>query len=296
MEKKFKQPDLFLVMNEEEMDEALSYAEEMIGNQDKNIEMYLNFSTYDDNTGQYKITINNIDAKEYILDENNNYKFEFPMIPYYCLIFFENEGVEDCIALAIPISVWPKAYDIDYIKSFFTKHNFKIQDYVNRFLLSEELETTIIPEFEQAQSKQIDSPWTIRDKDTLKEALLPGGDASAIDSIDDIDGIILIKNSNITLDFNATVITSPRLDTAKIDYSTFNFSNSLIIYKTDGKKTPIYIGDDVSYEEITNILDENNLSKFTTSKDLNNFVENMDDIVKEVMPLARFTGNTPKSK
>ncbi len=31
MEDKFKQPDLFLVMSEEEMDDALSYAENLIG-------------------------------------------------------------------------------------------------------------------------------------------------------------------------------------------------------------------------------------------------------------------------
>lgn len=295
MENKFKQPDLFLVMNEEEMDDALSYAEEIIGDQEKNIEMYLNFSINDD-SGQYRLTINNTDARDYILDEDNNHKFEFPMIPYYCLIFFENEGQKDCIALAMPVSVWPKAYDIDYIKSFFTKHNFKIQDYIHKLLLNEALPSTIVPEFEQAKSKQIDSPWTIRDKDTLKEALLPGGDASAINSVDEISSIQIIKNSNITLDFNATVITSSRFDTTKIGYSTFNFPNSLIIHKVDGKKTPIYIGNDVSYEDITSVLEENNLSNFTTSKNLNDSVENMEKIVTELMPFARFKNNSSKKK
>lgn len=295
MENKFKQPDLFLVMNEEEMDDALSYAEEMIGDQEKNVEMYLNFSINDD-SGQYRLTINNTDARDYMLDEDNNHKFEFPMIPYYCLIFFENEGQKDCIALAMPVSVWPKAYNIDYIKSFFTKHNFKVQDYIHKLLLNEALPSTIIPEFEQAKSKQIDSPWTIRDKDTLKEALLPGGDASAINSVDEISSIQIIKNSNITLDFNATVITSARFDTAKIDYSTFNFPNSLIIHKLDGKKTPVYIGNDVSYKEIMDIIEENNLSNFTTSKDLNDSIENMEKIVTELMPFARFKNNSSKKK
>lgn len=293
MEDKFKQPDLFLVMDEEEMDNALSYAEELIGKNEKNVEMYLNFSI-DSNLGQYKLSVNNIDVKEYILDENNNYKFEFPMIPYYCLIFFENGGKRDCIALAIPVSVWPEAYDIDYIKSFFKKHDFKINDYINKLFLGEAISTSIKPESEQAKIKQIDSPWTIRDKDTLSGALLPGGEDSAINNIDDVNTILLIRNTNITLDFNATTVISTRLDTIKIKYSTFNFSNSLIIHTKDGKKIPIYIGDDVSYEDIINILEENGLSMFMLSKDLDDFSENMNELIVEIMPFSRFKENKSK--
>lgn len=293
MKNKFKQPDLFLVMSEEELNDALSYAEKLIGSNEKNVEMYLNFSI-DNNIGQYKLSINNVDIRKYILDENNNYRFEFPMIPYYCLIFFEKDGKRDCIALAIPISVWPEAYDIEYIKSIFTKHNFKINDYIHKFFLNEAFSSIIKPESEQSKIKTIDSPWTIRDKDTLKETLLPGGESSTIDDLDEVNSILLIKNSNITLDFNATAVISTRLDTAKINYSTFSFPNSLVIYTKDGKKTPIYIGADVSYREIINILRENGLSKFIITKDLDNFLENMEELIIEVMPVARFKENTTK--
>ncbi len=255
--------------------------------------MYLNFSI-DNNIGQYKLSINNVDVRDYILDENNNYKFEFPMMPYYCLIFFESDGKKDCIALAMPVSVWPEAYDIDYIKSFFVKHGFKIDDYINKLFLEEELSTTIKPESEQAKKKQIDSPWTIRDKDTLSGALLPGGESSAISDMDEVDNILLIKNTNLSLDFNATTVISSRFDTSKINYSTFNFPNSLVIYTKDSKKTPIYIGADVNYEDIIGILKENGLSKFTSSKDLNDYLENMDELITEVLPLARFKVNTSK--
>lgn len=292
MEDKFKQPDLFLVMSEQEMDDALSYAEDLIGDNEKKVEMYLNFSI-DNNIGQYQLSINNVDAREYLLDDNNNYRFEFPMMPYYCLIFYESDGKRDCIALAIPISIWPEAHDIEYIKSFFTKHNFKIEDYIHKFFLSEELFSTIKPESEQAKIKAIDSPWTIRDKDTLRTALLPGGETSAINDTDEVSGILLVKNVNITLDFNATVVISTRLDTTKINYSTFYFPNSLVIYTKDGKKTPVYIGTDVCYEEIVNILKENGLSKFIICKDLN-ALENMDELVMEVMPFARFKKSTTK--
>lgn len=290
MEKTFEQPDLFLVMSGDEMDDALTYAEELIGENEKKVEMYLNFSI-DNDIGQYKLSINNVDIREYILDENNNFKFEFPMMPYYCLIFFENDGIKDCIALAMPISVWPEAYDVDYIKSFFTKHNFRIVDYLYKFFLGEEVSATIRPEFEQAKNKQIDSPWTIRDKDTLSGALLPGGEASAIGDINEVESIQLIKDSNITLDFNANVIISNRFDTRKVDYSTFNFPNSLVVHTKDGKKTPIYIGGNVSYEEIIGLLQENGLSKFTVSLDSNDFLENMDDLIIELMPFARFKEN-----
>lgn len=293
MENKFKQPDLFLVMSDEEMNDALSYAEELIGENEKNVEMYMNLSI-DNNTGQYKLSMNNVDVREYILDENNDYRFEFPMIPYYCLIFFESDGKRDCIALAIPISVWPEAHDIEYIKSFFKKHNFKISDYIPKFFLNEALSTTIKPEAEQAKIKQIESPWTIRDKDTLEGALLPGGESSTINNINEIDSILLIRNANITLDFNATAVISTRFDTTKINYSTFNFTNSLILYTKDGKKIPIYIGDDVSYEEIINILKENGLSKFIISKDSDDFLENMDELIIELMPFARFKENAEK--
>lgn len=294
MKEKFKQPDLFLVMSEKEMDDALSYAEELIGENEKSVEMYLNFSM-DDNIGQYKLSIkNNIDVREYILDENNNYRFEFPMIPYYCLIFFESDGKRDCIALAIPISVWPEAYDIEYIKLFFKKHNFKINDYIHKLFLNEEFSTIVKPEYEQAKIKQIDSPWTIRDKATLEGALLPGGESSAIGDADEINSMLLIRNINITLDFNATAIISTRFDTAKIEYSTFHFPNSLIIYTKNGKKIPIYIGDDVGYEEIISILKENGFSKFIINKDLNDFLENMGELIIEVMPFARFKENKQK--
>lgn len=293
MEDKFNQPDLFLVMSEEEMEGALEYAEEMIGNNEKCVEMFMNFSI-DNDAGQYKLSINNVDVKDYILDDNNNYKFEFPMIPYYCLIFFENEGKRDSIALAIPISIWPEAHDVEYLKSFFINHNFKIIDRMHNFFLSEELITTITPEVEQAKKKQIDSPWTIRDKGTLEGALLPNGETSAISDIKSIDRILLVKNTNLTLDFNATTIVSTRFDTAKIDYSTFYFPNSLVIYTKDGKKTPVYIGKDVSYEEIISILKENGLSKYVDDKDLSNYLENIDDLIVELMPFARFKEKTEK--
>lgn len=293
MKDKFKQPDLFLVMSDEEMNDALSYAEELIGENEKNVEMYLNFSI-NSNIGQYKLSVNNVDVREYIFDENNNYKFEFPMIPYYCVIFFENDEKKDCIALAIPVSVWPEAYDLDYIKSFFIKHNFKINDYINKVFLGEALSYPIKSEAEQAKSTQIDSPWTVRDKDTLSGALNPNGDSSAIGDLNEVDSILLIRNANITLDFNATAVISTRLDTAKIDYSTFYFPNSLIVYTKDGKKTPIYIGNDVSYEDIMNILQENNLSKFVVTKDLNDYLENIDYLIVELMPFARFRDNIEK--
>lgn len=287
MEDKFKQPDLFLVMSDEEMDDALSYAEELIGENEKTVEMYLNFSI-DNNIGQYKLSINNVDVRNYILDENNNYRFEFPMIPYYCLIFFESDGKRDCITLAIPVSVWPEAYDLEYIKSFFTKHNFKIDDYIHKFFLDSALTATIKPESEQAKIKPIESPWTIRDKDTLEGALLPGGQASSISSLDEVNSILLIKNTNITLDFNATAVISNRFETAKINYSTFNFPNSLIIYNKNGQKTPIYLGDEISYQDIINILNENGLSEFITIKDFDDYLGNIDELIIEVMPFARF--------
>lgn len=293
MEDKFSQPDLFLVMSAEEMESALEYAEEMIGENEKCVEMYLNFSI-DNNIGQYKLSINNVDVRDYILDENNNFKFEFPMMPYYCLIFFESEGKRDCIALAMPISIWPEAYNIEYIKSFFTKHNFKIIDCIPKLFLGEEFTTTINPEVLQAKTKQIDSPWTIRDKDTLEGALNPNGEASAIGDVDEIDSILLIRNANITLDFNATTIVSTRFDTKKIDYSTFYFPNSLVVYTKDGKKTPIYIGNDVSYEDIMEILQENGLSKFVVNKELDDYLENIDELIVELMPFARFKDNTEK--
>lgn len=293
MKNKFEQPDLFLVMSAEEMDDALEYAEEMIGENEKCVEMYLNFSI-DNNIGQYKLSINNVDVRDYILDENNNFKFEFPMMPYYCLIFFEREGKRDCIALAMPISVWPEVYDMEYIKSFFTKHNFKIIDCIPKLFLSEEFTTTINPEVLQAKTKQIDSPWTIRDKDTLEGALNPNGEASAIGDVDEVESILLIRNANITLDFNATTIVSTRFDTKKIDYSTFYFPNSLVVYTKDGKKTPIYIGNDVSYEDIMEILQENELSKFVVNKELDDYLENIDDLIIELMPFARFKDNTEK--
>lgn len=290
MTKQFNQPDLFLVMNDEEMNSALSYAEELIGENEKTVEMYLNFSL-DNDLGQYKLSINNIDTKEFILDKNNNFRFEFPMIPYYCLIFFVNGGKRDCLALALPISVWPEAHDLEYIKSFFIKHNFKINDYIPKFFLNEEFISTIKPEAKQAESKKIDSPWTIRDKETLKGTLLPGGGSSAINDIKEVNNILLIKNSNITLDFNATVITSSRFDTAKIDYSTFKFPNSLIVHTKDDKKTPIYIGEEVNDEEIINILKYYGLLSLTVIKDAENFLENMEELVMELMPFARFKEN-----
>lgn len=293
MEDKFKQPDLFLVMNEEEMDSALLYAEELVAQNKRIVDMYLNFST-DDNSGQYKLLINDVDVLEYILDEDNNYRFEFPMMPYYCLIFFESDEKRDCIALALPVSVWPESYDIEYIKSFFEKHNFKINDFIPKFFLREAFLTTIKPEYEQALMKQIDSPWTIRDKDTLQEALLPNGESSAIHEISQIDRILLIKHANITIDFNASVVISTRFDIAKINYSTFNFPNAIVVYTKDGKKTPIYIGADVGLEEIMDILEENGLSKLTINKNLNDFLENMDELICELMPFARFKNNKSK--
>lgn len=289
MEDKFSQPDLFLVMSAEELESALEYAEEMIGENEKCVEMYLNFSI-DNNIGQYKLSINNVDVRDYILDENNNFKFEFPMMPYYCLIFFESDEKRDCIALAMPISIWPEAYNIEYIKSFFTKHNFKIIDCISKFFLGEEFTTTINPEVLQAKTKQIDSPWTIRDKDTLEGAFI----TNAICDVNEIDSILLIRNANITLDFNATAIVSTRFDTKKIDYSTFCFPNSLVVYTKDGKKTPIYIGNDVSYEDIMEILKENGLSKFVVNKELDDYLENIDDLIIELMPFARFKDNTEK--
>lgn len=293
MDYSFSQPDLFLVMNEEEMDAALTFAEEVIGNKEKSVEMYMNFSI-DNPIGQYQLSINTIDVRNHLLDENSNYKFEFPMIPYYCLIFFENEGKKDCIALAIPISVWPEAYDIEYVKSFFKKHNFKVIDCIHKLFLEDALANTIIPEYKQAQIKQIDSPWTIRDKDTLAEALVPGGESSAISDGNIIDYILFLQNANITLDFQATAIVSSRFDTTKIDCSTFYFPNALIIYTKDGKKTPIYIGSDVRIHDILEILKENGLFPFTTSKDLSDFLENIDEVITELMPFARVINNTDK--
>ncbi len=294
MEKHSFQPDLFLVMNAKEMDEALCYAEEMIGENEKCVEMYMNFSIEND-SGQYKLLVQNQDVRDYLKDGLNQYQFEFPMIPYYCVLFFEVGGKTDCLALAIPISVWPEAYDPNYLKTFFTKHHFKIKDFMYKPLLNQFLSSTIESEYEQAKIKQIDSPWTIRDKDTLLGALTPGGEASAISSLEEISEIVVLKNVHITLDFNAMAIVSNRFQTMKIDYSTFHFPNALILYTNKGKKTPIYVGLDVSYEAMMTLLKEMGLIGLVKAKDLNEHLENLEEVIIELMPFARFQEKEQRS-
>lgn len=280
-----QQPDLFLVMSNEELQDALAVAESLLSNEEEK-EIYL-FMCQNYKTGEvYTLSCNGINVSEFIFEqEDKRYRFMFPMIPFYGLIPI-NDG-EDYIALALSPTLNPDFTSIKGAIDLMEKKGFSVNKEFRREIL-ESFDRPLKNEATYAKSHPVKSPWTIRDADTLKASLTVGGEASAISTVTDDIQITLYKNTNITLDICAAVniMWCAAWDYRIIKNRTFSFPNTLVI-KTNTSKTPVYIGPEVTIEEIKRILIENGLSTTLTEVEFPVEKDEIDAIIPEVFPSPR---------
>ncbi len=285
LEQAEKQPDLFLVMSIDELKEALKIAKEIIKDGEKSVELFMCQGYY---TGkQYDLICQGYDVENFVFsketranEKDRQFRFIFPEIPFYGLIPIDNE--EDIIALALSPTLNPEFTSLGQIIEIIEGEGFSVREHFFREV------RTSFDEYlkhcaDYAREHPVKSPWTIRDAETLDAALTPGGAASALPEIDNSLQITLYNNTNIELNIHAAInnLTCPFWFYHAVPNNKFAFPNTLIIKSNDGR-IPVYIGPDISKNEIIEIIVKNGLSHIFEEKEFPTDKQEIDDAIPEL--------------
>ena len=284
-----KQPDLFLVMSIDELKEALRVAKELIKDGEKSVELFMcqEYCIDQRSPQQYELKCKGYNVGDFIFTEdtrgskdNRKFRFMFPDIPFYGLIPINNG--EDYIALALSSTLNAEFTSLGQLFGIIESEGFTVEKYYRRNCEADYDE--YLQHFANyAQEHPVKSPWTIRDAETLAAALTPDGDTSALPEMDDSLQITLYDNANIEMNIYAAVnmLYGAVWDYRAISNTKFTFPNALIIKSNDGR-IPVYIGPDVSKNEIIEIIVKNGLSHIFEEKEFPTDEQEIDDAIPEL--------------
>lgn len=226
-----KIPDLFVVMNDDELKEAILFAKE---NEAKNAIVYEGI--------QYGLSINGIDMEEFVQETNA----WFPPFTEY----IELPTFEDKIGILLSPTVW-KDYHLDLL--YKTLENEKIVYKKNTNCFMNEFEFKEYKETERQASLEepIHSPWTARDAEVVETAL---------NTIENIQNATIICNANFqivcTFSCNAGFPIPMNIPIAK-----FFYPNILHLQTSDGYYN-VYMAEDISLDDVATLLKDKNIMFF----------------------------------
>lgn len=220
-------PDIYIVMSDDELNEAINYAQEKGALEATIIENI-----------QYKLFFNGIDAISYC---QNNYWF--PHYSHYIVL----KTKEDEIGLLLSSTVWndfnlTKVYEVfqSYkISCKFVKDKFFKQDSVVEFNEKNRL---------AAQKSPINSPWTARDFEVVELAL---------ENIDAINYAKIICNANIEMRIFQYLLNGTPLPTEK-PITILKYPNILNL-NTDNGQYNIFMGEAIDVEKVKKLLVKSNI-------------------------------------
>lgn len=223
MSKTQKMPDLFVVMNNEELKEAIGYAKE---NGAEEATIYEGI--------QYYLSVNGMDVKEFLRETS----LWFPMFTDY----IELSTFHDKIGILLSPTVW-NHYDLNLLYKELEEHQISYKKRSNGFVDKEDYENYKEQERIFSLEVPINSPWTARDIEVVETSL---------ESIENIRKAIIICDANFELVCNfcflAGIPTPMQLPIAKFSYP------NVMHLETDNGDYNVYMGETVNLNSVTSLL------------------------------------------
>lgn len=234
MPKKQIMPDLFVVMSNEELQEAIKVAKNTGA---KEAIVYEGI--------QYNLSINKVDAREFILDT----ELWFPLFTDY----IELSCHQDKIGILLSPTIW-NHYTLDLLYKALEEENIKYKKYKNGFIDNGEFESLKEEERQASVEKPINSPWTARDLEVVEAAL---------DTIEDIQDAIVIYNANFLVVCTFAFISGFPIPT-KLPIAKFSYPNILHL-ETDNGYYNVYMGENIMLDDVLSLLKNRGIKFFIKS-------------------------------
>lgn len=224
-------PDLFVVMSDEELKEAIQYGKE---NGTKKAIVYEGI--------QYYLEVNGVDIEDFVKETNS----WFPMFTEYIELPTDN----DRIGILLSPTVWNN-YHLELLYKTLEEEKIKYQKNTNCFMNEIDFKNYKEDEQQASLEEPINSPWTARDLEVVETAL---------NSIEDIKNAILIRNANFkiicTFSFHASIPIATKLPIAEFFYP------NILHLKTENGYFNVYMGENVVLEEVVFLLKERKVEYF----------------------------------
>lgn len=224
-------PDLFVVMSDEELKEAIQYGKEQ-GSTEAVVHEGI----------QYRLEVNGVDMEDFVSETRS----WFPMFTEYIELPIE----EDKIGILLSPTVWNN-YHLDLLYETLDKEKIKYHKKTNCFIEENDFKKYKEEERQASVEEPINSPWTARDLDVVKTAL---------ESIENIQNATLIKNANFKIVCNFSFPSGIPLPT-KLPIAKFFYPNILHL-KTCNGYFNVYMGENVVLEEVIFLLKERKIDFF----------------------------------
>lgn len=227
-----KMPDLFVVMNTEELKEAIEFAKENGANEAIVFEGI-----------QYHLSVNGIDMEDFVRET----KAWFPTFTEY----IELPTNEDKISILLSPIVWNQ-YDLDLVYKTLEEKKITYTKKNNAFVNEDDFKEYKEEERQASIEEPINSPWTARDLEVVEASL---------NSIENIQNAILICNANFKMTCTFGFMSGFPIPT-KLPIANFFYPNILHLETWNGYYN-VYMGQDIVLENVVSLLKERNIEVFT---------------------------------
>lgn len=227
-----KMPDLFVVMNDEELHEAIQYAKE---NEAKEAIVYEGI--------QYYLSINEMDIKNFIMETDS----WFPPFTEYIELLCHN----DRIGILLSPTVW-NDYNLDLLYKTLEEEKIEYKRNKNYFIENEDFNKFKEEERQASMEEPINSPWTARDLEVVETSL---------DAIENIQNATLIYNANFKIVCNFGFASGFPIPT-KLPISKFFYPNVLHL-ETDNGYYNVYMGENIVLNDVISLLKEKEIEFFS---------------------------------
>lgn len=221
-----KTADLFVVMNDDELIEAIDYAKE---NGATTAKVTKNIS--------YEFKVNGLEMADYCKKTGN----WFPALTDYIFLPTSNE---DSIAILLSPTVWTD-YDMNKVYKCLNDNNIIFDSGMDEWYDHENCATFKEEERQASIEAPINSPWTARDIEVV---------ATAVTSIEGIKAAAIITGANVEINCFCWLLNGTPLPN-KAMITSFNYPNVLHILTEEGYSN-VFLGSDIDLEEVRKLIEE----------------------------------------
>lgn len=223
-------PDLYVVMSDEELVEALEEAKNNGATSCDIIEHI-----------QYQLIFNDCDALNLCHKEYGKW---FPNFSYYLNL----PTKDDKIGVLLSSTIWSD-FDLDKVYNTLNEQGIKINNIKDKWFDSKQVEEFNQEEKEVSKVSPVNSPWTARN-----EAVV----ASALENIEGINYAKIIEEANVEIRiFTYLVNGSPIPNINPI--VNFSYPNVLHLY-TDSGEYNVFMGENIDLAKIKEMFNNNSIT------------------------------------
>ncbi len=221
-------PDLFVVMNDEELREAIEFAKEQGATSADIVENI-----------QYSLSFDEIDAINYCRDGN-----WFPHFSHYIRFKVKDN---DEIGMLLSSTVW-NDFDLNKLYGCLEENGITAKTVKDKWFDPESVKLFNEQNRKAAKIEPINSPWTARDNEVV---------CSALDSIEGINKVKIIKGANVRISVFTYLRNMTSIPTVN-PIVQFDYPNVMHLDTTTGEYN-VFMGGDIQLDEVKRSLVERGL-------------------------------------